>query len=652
MAAGFYWSANSPYLRPVWIKVRRAPKGLNPNIAMIETSPGQWDANGAHIIFECMTNRDWGMGANLGIFDVPSFELCAQTLHAEGFGISMMWSRSSPIEDFISEIIDTIHATLFVHPRTGRITLKLLRDDFDIENLRVITPDNATLTNFQRKMWGETANEIVVTYTDPANEGEATLAAQDIANIAMQGGVVSTGRNYYAIRHRDLAARVAERDLRASAQPLATCDAELDHTLYDLIPGEVVLLHWPEKGIEQLVVRVGLVNRGTSDDSRIKTNLYEDIFSLSAASYLVPPTTEWEDPSTDPAALVNVLVHTAPAFIAANRLQVSSPSEIEYPEVITVILAAPNSADDQGFELIGEVSDTTGTVAWTSFGERQFIGSATLTVSLVAEASSNISSFTSPSGPTPLAGQLVFIGDESETEHEIALVYEVTESGWTLHRGVLDTTPKPWPNGTRIWTIPTDRDFADVTLRSEGETVDYRLLTRTSRGLLDFEDAPDETATLTARPHLPSRPANVVVNGVGFGSVVSASSTISITWSNRNRLLETTQVLGWTDTTVTPEAGQTTTVYALDAAGNVLATHNGLSGTSYALPVSDFTGHSSGRVRVTSKRDGLESLQGHEIIISAFTSDTLGLTGDAAPGGLLLSGDAQSGTDKLRLGAE
>lgn len=646
---GFYWGANNPYLRPVSVTVRRAPKGLNPNLALIETAPGVIDANPSHVIYECMTNRDWGMGAGSGGFDIPSFEAAAQTLYDERFGLSLIWTRSSTIEAFVTEIIDHIHATLFVHPRTGLMTLKLLRADFNINTLRVITPDNATLSNLQRKFWGETANELVVTYTDPANEGEATVVAQDVANIAMQGGIISNGRNYYGIRHKDLAARVAERDLRASSQPLAVCDAELLRSEWDVVPGEVVILHWPEKGIDRLVVRIGVVDYGTSDSRKVKTNLYEDIFSMAAATYLTPPDSEWVNPSTPPAPVTAAVVHTAPAYIASRALSGFESNSVQYPEVVAMILAAPATSDALDFELIGEVAQPNGQVIWNSFGTRDFVSGAALNYAILAETETFIEAFAQPTGSSPLAGSLLMIGDVNERLHEIALVREVTEAGWILSRGVLDTTPKAWPAGTRVWTVPTDRVFVDDTLRAAGETVDYRLLSRTSGGILSFSAAPDETVTLTGRPHLPSRPANVRVNGVGFGAVAASGSTLTVTWENRNRLLETSQILAWNSGTVPPEAGQTTTVYALSAGGDVIQTFDGNAGTSLEVPRSVFTGHSTGKIKVTAKRDGLESLQGHTIDISAFASDSLGLSGES--GGLLLSGDQQTGIDKLLLGA-
>ena len=125
------------------------------------------------------------------------------------------------------------------------------------------------------------------------------------------------------------------------------------------------------------------------------------------------------------------------------------------------------------------------------------------------------------------------------------------------------------------------------------------------------------TETLTERPWLPLRPANVKANGVGFGtSDCDGVNPIPVTWVNRNRLTEDAQVLAWDDATVTGEAGQTTTVYATTIAGTVLATHAGLSGTSYDLDPLDFGAETEGYIKVTAVRDGYESLQGHRVHVT------------------------------------
>ncbi|WP_018235623.1 Ig domain-containing protein [Ensifer sp. BR816] len=93
-------------------------------------------------------------------------------------------------------------------------------------------------------------------------------------------------------------------------------------------------------------------------------------------------------------------------------------------------------------------------------------------------------------------------------------------------------------------------------------------------------------------------------------------------FDQRNRLTEDSQILSWGAADVTPEDGQTTKITVMDADRNILAVHSGITGTSYEVPLSSFfDGGSpsqlveSAIVRVTSERDGLESLQGHEITI-------------------------------------
>lgn len=611
---GFLWGANNPYLRPIWAKVRRTSKGLDEALAKIGP-----DTNGAHMVFECLTNRDWGMGAPTGLIDVASFHGGAETLFDESFGLSMMWTRQSPIENFIAEVLDHIQATLFVNPRTGLLTFKLLRDDYDLDSLRVISPDNATLSNFQRKAWGETVNEIVVTYTNPENEEDLTTTAQDLANIGIQGEIISSGRNYYGVRNGALAQRLAERDLRASSAPIASCDATLDRSGWDLLPGEVNKLTWPEYGIENLVVRAGSVNYGKPGAGSIKASLYEDIFSFTTAAYFTPPDTEATDPSEFPAPMEFVHLLTAPAYLTARALGEEADA-LDYPEVVAAVLAAQDSDDTLSYELMTEAVLPNGDTVFENAGTKQLVGRALLAEALTAEASSEVAAFDDVLGDEPPAASFVFIGDGAEDETEIALIQSVDEDGWTLLRGVLDTTPRAWPEGTPVWFVEVGDNIVDTTLRSEGETVEYKLLPRTSKGLLAEAEAEIESVVLTGRPHLPNRPANVTVGGVAFGELDAGGlDEIAVTWANRNRLLETTQVLGWDDADVTPEAGQTTVVTVLSAGGDVLAVHDGLTGTSFDLPAASFGNASGGRVRVTAERDGLESLQGHEIEVTGLT---------------------------------
>lgn len=579
---------------------------------------GEFDSNPAHIIYECLTNTEWGMGAASSQIDVDGFEDAAQTLYEEGFGLSLIWTAQTTIEAFVSEILDHIEATLFVDPQTGLLTLKLIRDDYVVDDLPVFTPDNSTVTKFSRKLWGETVNEINVTWTNPENEEEETVTAQDLANIAAQGGVVSDNRNYYGVRSKTLAIKLAQRDLRAAATPLASCDIEINREGYSIKPGDVIVLDSEDDGVSNLVMRVGPVDYGKPTDSTIRASLVEDIFSLPVADYTVPPDTSWEDESEQPSAAANTLVFTLPYYLVANEVD-PSVSDVEYPEVFAGVLASQTGSDTHEFELYGDVTDSTGTTSTGDLGTKTIASRATLASALDAEVETIISSFpgrTTGNGPT--VGGLILIEGTNETDSELCLVsaYGGSPAAYTLKRGVLDTVPREWPVGTPVWFIDSSMTFSDDTVRSEAESVDYQVLPRTSLGLLPLSSAPVVTETLTARPHLPLRPANVKVNSDdGFAGTVDVIGVnpIPVTWVRRNRVTEDSAILAWDATDVTPETSQTTTVTLTDLDGVELHSYTAIAGTSQNVDPADFGSVGEGYIVVTSELDSLESLQGYRV---------------------------------------
>lgn len=602
------------------------------------------DMNPAHIIHECLTDTTWGMGTPEAALDDASFRAAADELFVEQFGLSLIWTRQTTIEAFVQEVLDHIQAVLFVDPSTGLLTLKLVRGDYDVDTLGELTPDNADLTSFSRKLWGDIVNEIVVTWTNPVNEQDETITAQDLASISTQGGVVSDSRNYYGVRNADLAQSLAFRDLRSAGQPLAACEAEVDRTQWQLRPASVVKLTWPEYGISEIVMRVTSVDYGKPGDMTIKLSLVEDVYGLDIGTYESPPSTIWEDPSAAPAPLTTVEIFTLPLFLAADTTVSAFVDTPEYPEVLAGVLATTDDADTYGYELWDEVALPNGDLEWQSLGTNNIIGRGTLDAALGAEALSTGVLFDGLTGQTaPTVGGFAIIGDDGETGNEIALIDADNGDtyGFDLVRGVLDTVPRAWPAGTPVWFVDGETLFEDPLVRSAAEEVSYKLLTRTSQGLLALGDASLESYTLTERPWLPNRPANVTAYGESWSSEAAPIDArtrpdpwVTCTWANRNRLTEDSQVLAWTDATVTPEDGQTTRIEVLAVDGTSLATHDGLTGTSFDVPDASLT-QSIVRLQFYADRsddDGdFASLQffEHWVQVSDLTFDSTAVTFDS-----------------------
>lgn len=597
---------------------------------------GGADMNPAHIIHECLSDTSWGMGAPTSIIDDTSFRSAADTLYSEGFGLSMMWTRQAPIEDFVSEILDHIQAVLYVDPATGLLTLKLIRDDYDPDTLPELNPDNCDVAKFDRKLWGEIINEIVVTWTNPENEQEETVTAQDNASIAMQGGnIVSASRNYYGVRNAALATQLARRDLRTVGAPLASCEVEIDRSAYAIRPAACYKLSWPEHGLNGTVMRVMSVDYGRPGDMTIRAVLMEDVFSLDAGDYVVPAGSGWIDPSSPPEPITETRVITLPTFLASEAVAQNGGSEPTYPEVVAGVLATTDNTDTFAYDLFTQLPLPDGSLQWSSVGTNNIIGRGALAADIAAEAATTGITMTGFAGQTlPSQGGFALIGDASDDEAamEVAMVTAV-DSGTgeiSLARGVMDTVPRAWATGTYIWFVDGETLFEDRQVRSAGETVEYKLLSQTSQGQLALESAPTLSGTMSDRPWLPLRPANVTVKGVAFQSAgeevdADGDTTIPVSWSNRNRLTEDSQILLWTDATVTPEVGQTTTVQVLDPDDrSVVTTHAGITGTSFDLPASSFGSLYKGIVRVTSECDGFESLQGHELTVRVMSGYGLG----------------------------
>ena len=125
------------------------------------------DMNPAHIIRECLTDKEWGMGYADADIDGVAFTAAADTLSTEQMGISLLWQRENSIEAFVQEIVRHIDAALYVDRRTGKFVLKLIRADYDAGSLITLGPNQIErVENYKRPAFGDLVNSVTVVYDD------------------------------------------------------------------------------------------------------------------------------------------------------------------------------------------------------------------------------------------------------------------------------------------------------------------------------------------------------------------------------------------------------------------------------------------------------------------------------------------------------
>lgn len=562
------------------------------------------DANPAHIVYECLTNTDWGLGLPSSAIDTASFTAAADTLYAEGFGLSMMWSSQSTIEAFLNDVLTHIDATYGIDPATGRIFLKLIRGDYSVGSLYSLDENNCRITRFQRKALGETANEVVVTWTNPETEQEETVTVHDLANYAQQGALISNSSNYYGVRSAELALRLGMRDLGRSAYPIASVELEANRKAWNFKPGDVVKLTSTEYGLVDLPIRITEVKYGRPGDSKVAVSGVEDVFIMPATAYVdVIGSQTPNDPIKSPEPIRYADVGSSPYYLLARSLGSSAVAALAVGDTYGVFLASDPNGDTLDFDLYSPEVDPLGQSTYVNQGTFDLTSRAVTSVALTRQAVTNGLTFSGLTGNGPSTGGFALIGGLENGE--LAVVTSV--SPLNLQRGVLDTVPGEWPTGTPIWFFTWDSNIGDDQSVMVGASGSYKLIPRTGLGSLDIDLAPVKTALYTDRVVKPYRPAGVQINGAYWPSLIEGTSSLVVSYLRRNRVTEDPVVLSWTAADVVPETGTTYTVRLSRADNGALLTQStGVTGTSTTL-TSTYTGNVT--LEAFAVRDGLSSHQ-------------------------------------------
>jgi len=599
----FEIGSNNPYVKKLAVRVKRINTGWE-TAPWYLTKAGIGGAmNGAHIIYQCLTSSEWGMGYPIGSVDTASFTGAADTLYAEGFGLCMSWNRQAKIEAFVGDVLDHIGGMLRPDPTTGLFQLVLLRDDYTIGSLPLFNEDNSTLTEFQRPNWGETTNEVVVKYTDMNSGLEKVIAVQDLANISIQGSVVSVTKEYLGIVSADVAGRIAVRDLRASSTPLAKVTIYANRKNYGVTNGSVVRLSNLEKGIVDMPIRVLKVSYGGLLSGGMTIEGVEDIFGLPTTSYVEPQGIEWSSPEIAPVVATQYMPIEIPywevnrASSAADFSQLDDLSSFVSMAVSRPVVGMHNYLISVYDAVSGEYEDDAGAEFCPTC---QVVGAINeVQESLTYTNAIDIS--------------LVALDTYAYLDNEVILIVGINTitSVLTVKRGMMDTVPARHVSGSLVWFV--EEYLAESnTERLAGATVNTKILTVSSAGVLDPVLAPVVPVVLVGRFGMPYPPANVQINAELYPEEVL--DTMVLTWAHRDRTLQVGPTLvTQTDGDIGPEVGVTYSVRVIRVSDSaVLYSVDGetAGGHTPALPSMSVT---PVEVRVYSVRDGISSMQYHSI---------------------------------------
>lgn len=610
IAKGVYWG-NNPYLKAAAFQVSRVHRRTSTGelqwydeAAEITTTSGFPTMNPAHIIRECLTDVEWGMGLSPAEIDDNSFAAAADKLILEDFGLCLLWSSEMPIEEFILTIVDHIDASLYVSRRTGKFELKLIDDSYDINAIPVLDEYSIwSISDYKKPVVGELINQVTIKYDDVASGKDDSITVQDIALQQQQGAKVSVTKQYPGIPTPALAAKIASRELRALSSPIISCKVQCDRRIAtDLNVGDVFKLNWAQYGLSNVVMRVTSLSLGTPSNNMMQIECVQDVFSLSEAIYAPPPPTQAVAITNDPAAVTLNVLREAPYWEIAQRLGDTEAAKLEEGDGYVIgsgvrpasALDAINASMYLGFS----ASDT------ERVGTTEFCPTGILNQDI--EHLTEVFDITNT-----LDMEQVEVGQYLEMSGEFMQITEMTDTQLTVKRGILDTLPKTHVTGERfyIWEVNGN---SDERIYVEGDVVHMRLTPVTGNGELELVNSISTSLTIEGRAFRPYPPANVRINSNHYPE--SFTGDLAITWAHRDRLQQTANIIGLTDPSISPEPGVSYRVIITNTDTNreLLNISTVNQGYTYS-EAQELTDHGENatnyQINITTFRNGVESLE-------------------------------------------
>lgn len=527
----------SQYLKPIGYIVSSYPNTLG--VTDDKHKIGE-DGNPVCFIYEILNEGVWGLNINPARIDVASFIAAAETVFDEGYGVSMIINTGSSAEDLISEVLRHIDGVIFTDPSTGLITIKLARADYDIDEIPTYGPDDFIEgIKFSRASWSQTRNTIKASFISRENDyQEAVVSQQDLSNIVQREGEIATENvDFRGFAHVDAANRACARTLKTYSYPLAKATCSVTRKGWALRPGSVFKLDWPQRGINNVVMRVVRIDYGNLKTNRIDIDATEDIFAISKSAYLPPPPSGWVDPVGNVQAL-------------RRQFATDLPFPMIGEQGATIATFGSRSGGiDEGYRVTSdrttpydELVDRTTVIDFTASAEIVDAIPLTSTARLVAGFEVDDIAHLGDIEPEVsedemLAGGAVALIVSSAGQEWIAY-RELEEDGAyyvrDVLRGIYDTPPLAHPAGATIWFTSTgyglENEGAPYLTATE---VHIKLLPYNVRGVLSPVLATPIIVETDVRGSRPFPPGKIRVNGTHPLDVGAVAGTLSLAWAHR-----------------------------------------------------------------------------------------------------------------------
>lgn len=528
------WVGNSPSIPPYAFVVSRIPDGLN--LAVVNPGaeePCSGSCNPMNVAYEILTDTDWGLGISTSDIDLTNFREAANTLYQEGNGFAMVVDSQKKVEDILNEIQRQINGTLYFDRTNALWRVKLVRDDYDPEDLPEFDENNTIeLVEYTRQTWEETTNQVRIKYADSAKNWQQTYAlAQDIANMTIQNTSVAADISYPGCQNAALANNLAWRDMRVLSFPLGKINVKFNREAFHMIVGSVFKYSNLRLGVSEVVWRVQEINAGNIDSQEVSVSAVQDVFAAGVGAFSPPVDSDWTgaaEAAVAPATEDTLVLEAPRQMIAASRI---------YPDLLARVW-------------LGARWPGGGTInfqVWSRVAYARPIGAAltedgaTINAFLLkGKLNSGINAYGS-SAARPDSGYFIDIDEDPDELTDLVvtgnnglissllnIVYidgeyigylSLTDLGGGtvrlsgLYRGLFHTAPKVHASEAEVWFIGQGGNLSEVVFPSESyDEADFQLRSQDEDRVMEEEEVPIEEISMDYIWLCPLAPRDPILN--------------------------------------------------------------------------------------------------------------------------------------------
>ena len=544
-------TAINPYPKTWEYHVRQYTSPFYPAKSAIILEDGQiYAKNPAHMLWESYTNEEYGSGVVESTLDKEAFMAAADTLYAENFGLCLVWKATDSLKSYRQQICDHIGARLFTS-RKGLTTIKLVRDDYDVDSLPVFNENNGLL-----KLEYDTTNnstvpsKIVVTYNDAITFQDRPTMAINLAIAHSQGNSQSIEPlDFKGLPTGELANRVAFRELKLRTSSLKRFNLEFDRRAFELDVGDVFIIRSLFRPINA-IVRIERTEENFLTDGVIKIAVVEDVYGLPKMAYNPAPPIVDTDEDSSPAVIDNYLIMEVPYRELAGFIDQANLNLLDVTSSYIFVVAKSPKGTNRSYNMASRLQGATDFMIVEPAGDwcpmatiNQDVGYTDTVLTFIDGV---LLEDVEKGSAAVINGELVRIDNIDLVNNRV-----------TIGRGCADTVPTTHAAGSTIWFYD-GFEVTDSVEYTTNLTAQVKLLSNSYNAQLELSNAPTQALTIQGRQGRPYPPANVKINGLAYPSVVDTYLTVS--WVERNRLLQADQLI---DTTIGDIAAEDGTTYNL-----------------------------------------------------------------------------------------